>query len=100
MLNKLNIKQAKEGLKNKDFSSVELTKSCLDQIKATDDKLNVFVTLTEKEALEQAEKADKMIGNGDELPLLGVPIAIKDNFSTVGVRTSASANVLNDYLPI
>lgn len=99
MLNKLNIKQAREGLKNKDFSSVELTKACLDRIKETDEKLNVFVTLTETEALKRAEEADKLIASGQDLPLLGIPISIKDNFSTQGTRTTASAKVLEDYIP-
>lgn len=98
-LNVLNIKAAKEGLKKKEFSSVELTRACLEQIKATDEKLNAFVTLTEKEALEQAEKADKELSNGTTLPLLGIPIAIKDNFSTKGIRTTASSKVLDDYIP-
>ena len=103
MLNKLNIKQAREGLKSKKFSSVELTKECLDRIKQTDDKLNVFVTLTEEEALKNAEKADSTLASQGEtleaMPLLGIPIAIKDNFSTNGIRTTASAKVLDDYIP-
>jgi aspartyl-tRNA(Asn)/glutamyl-tRNA(Gln) amidotransferase subunit A len=99
MLNKLNIKQAKDGLKNKEFSSVELTKACLNRIKETDEKINAFVTLTEKEALKSAEEADKLISAGQDLPLLGIPLAIKDNFSTLGIRTTASANVLDDYFP-
>ncbi len=99
MLNKLSIRQTKEGLKNKKFSSAELTKACIDQIKKTDAKLNAFVTLTEKHALEQAEKVDKMLSNGEDLPLLGIPIAIKDNFSTKDIRTTASSKVLDDYIP-
>ncbi len=99
MLNKLNIAQAKEGLKKKEFSSVELTKACFDRINATDDKLNVFVTLTEDSALESAKKADEQIAKGEDLPLLGIPIAVKDNFSTIGVRTTASAKVLDGYIP-
>ncbi len=101
MLNKLNLKQAREGLRNKDFSSVELTKACLDRIKATDDKLNVFVTLAEEGALKSAEEADKLLLQGHALqsPLLGIPIAVKDNFSTLGVRTTASAKVLDEYVP-
>ncbi len=102
MLNKLTIKQAKEGLKNKDFSSVELTRACLDRINQTDKKLNVFVTLTEKEALEQAKKADSLILQGQALenqPLLGIPIALKDMYSTSGVKTTAGSNVLDGYIP-
>ncbi len=103
MLNRLNIKQAKEGLVTKKFSSVELTKACLDRIKQTDDKLNVFVTLTEDEALKSAEKADSLLASKGETfraqPLLGIPIAIKDNFSTLGIRTTASSKVLDNYIP-
>lgn len=55
-LNELTIKQAHEGLIKKDFSSVELTQSCLNQIKKVDDKINSFILVTEKEALEQAKK--------------------------------------------
>lgn len=101
MLNKLTIKRAKEGLKNKDFSSVELTRACLDRINQTDKKLNVFVTLTEKEALEQAEKANKLILQDqalENLPLLGIPMALKDVYSTSGVKTTAGSSVLNDYI--
>lgn len=101
---KLNVKQAKERLEKKEFSSVELTKACLTRIKETDEKLNVFVTLTEEEALKSAEKADKLISNGtieqrNNMPLLGIPICIKDNYSTTGIRTTASAKVLDNYIP-
>lgn len=98
-LNKLNIKKAKEGLEKKEFSSVDLTKACIERIKATDEKLNVFVTLTEEGALKSAEIADKKIEDGDESPLLGIPIVIKDNFCTTDVRTTASAKVLDSYIP-
>lgn len=98
-LNKLTIKKAKEGLSNKDFSSVELTKACLDQIKKTDEKLNAFVTLTEEEALKNATNADVRISKGEDAPLLGIPLAVKDNFSTFGIRTTASAKVLDEYKP-
>ncbi len=99
MIHKLTIKKAKEGLKKKDFSSLELTKACLDQIKKLEGKLNAFVTITEKEALKQAEAADELISSGQDLPLLGIPIAIKDNFSTQGIKTTASSKLLEDYIP-
>jgi aspartyl-tRNA(Asn)/glutamyl-tRNA(Gln) amidotransferase subunit A len=74
-------------------------KDCLEQIKKTDSKINAFVTVCEKEALQQADLADKAIGNGINLPLLGIPIAVKDNFSTQGIKTTASSKVLDNYIP-
>jgi aspartyl-tRNA(Asn)/glutamyl-tRNA(Gln) amidotransferase subunit A len=98
-LNQLTIKEAKEGLRNRKFSSVELTKACLTQIKIHNSELNVFITVTEKEALEQAKAADEMILGGQDLPLVGIPFALKDLFSTKGIKTTAASNVLKDYVP-
>ncbi len=98
-LTKLNLKQAKEGLKKKDFSSVDLTKAFLQRIKEVEPKIAAFVTVAEKEALEMAKRADGLIANGQDLPLLGVPISIKDNFSTQGIKTTASSKVLDSYIP-
>lgn len=98
MLNKLNIKQAREGLKNKDFSSVELTKACLDQIKKLNGDLNAFITVADDVALETAKKADSEIAKNDDSPLLGIPIALKDMFNVKGVKTTAGSNVLSDYI--
>src|SRR3989344_2262935 len=102
-LNQLTIKQAQEGLRNRKFSSVEITKACLEQIKKHDKKLNAFITITEREALESAGKADELVSQGETLqdkPLLGIPIALKDIFSTKGIRTTAASNVLKYYMPV
>ncbi len=103
-LNQLTIKEARDGLKRKKFSSVELTKACLEQIKKHNPSLNAFITVTEKEALESAKKADETINNlaikqFNNYPLLGIPVALKDLFSTKGVKTTAGSNVLKDYIP-
>ncbi|MCL5746980.1 MAG: Asp-tRNA(Asn)/Glu-tRNA(Gln) amidotransferase subunit GatA [Patescibacteria group bacterium] len=98
-LSHLSIKQAKKGLKEKQFSSVDLLNSCFEEIKKRNTNLNVFLTLSEKEATEQAKKADKLIANRQDLPLLGIPIALKDLFSTKGIRTTAASKVLDDYIP-
>jgi len=98
-LNQLTLKRAKQGLKNKEFSSVELTKACLGQIKKHNQDLNVFITIAEKQALESAKKADELIAGRQYLPLLGIPVALKDLFSTKGVRTTAASNVLKNYIP-
>lgn len=101
-LNRLTLIEAIKGFKAKDFSAKEITGACLKQIEATDKDLNAFVTVN-KNALDEARAADKeMAGNPDALthkPLLGMPVAIKDNFLTQGLRTTASSKVLDSYLP-
>lgn len=99
-LNELTIAQAKEGLQNKKFSSVDLTKSCLERIKQLNPKLNVYLTVCENEALEKAKAADETIANGAISPLLGIPFSMKDVYSTKGVRTTAGSKVLEDYIPV
>lgn len=110
-LNQLTIKQAQEGLKNKKFSSIELTKACLEQIKKHDKSLNAFITVCEEEALKDAKKADILASPGtvrhlasqgetlEAKALLGIPIALKDLFSTKGIKTTAGSKVLENYIP-
>lgn len=98
-LNTLTIAEAIKGLKEKKFSSVELTEACLDRINQVEDKLNAFVTTTKEDALEQAKKADEAISPGVDLLFLGIPFAIKDNFCTKGIKTTASSKVLKDFIP-
>ncbi len=101
-LNELTIKEAKEGLKNKDFTSVDLTNAVLERIEEVEGKINAFVTVTKEKALEQAGKADELRTQGNALqdqPLLGIPLSIKDNFCTEGVQTTASSKVLEGFIP-
>ena len=95
-LNELTIRQAREGLSEKKFTSVELTKACLDQIKKTDKDLNAFITITDDLALTKAKEIDKA---GKFKGLAGVPVAIKDMFCTAGVKTTAASQILADYVP-
>src|SRR3989338_755082 len=96
-LNELTIKQAGDGLKKKEFSSVEITKACFEQIEKTDDKIKSFITLTKDLALKQAKEADQA---GDfSRPLAGGPAAIKDCFCTKGVKTTAASKILENYVP-
>lgn len=62
-------------------------------------KLNAFVTVTTDEALKNAKAADEKLAKGEDLPLLGIPLSIKDNFSTHGILTTASSKVLDNYIP-
>ena len=103
-LNELTITEAQKGLKEKKFSSVELVKTCLEEIKSKNPEINAFITICEKEALEQAKKADDLIIHYPlsiiHYPLIGVPVAIKDNFCTKGTRTTAGSNVLKNFIPV
>ncbi len=98
-LNNLTIKTAKAGLLKKEFSAVELLNAHLDKIEKLNGKLNAFITVCKASALEQAEHADKMISQGQDLPLLGIPIALKDIYTTKGIQTTAGSNVLKGYIP-
>lgn len=97
-LYKLTIRQASEGLKKREFSSEEITKSCLERIKSIEPKLNAFVTILEESAVNAANDADEQIASGVDKPFLGVPFSIKDNFCTKDIRTTASSKVLDDFI--
>lgn len=100
MLNQLTLLEAFEGLRDKRFSSEELTGDCLKRIKETDEKIRAFITVDEKGALAQARAVDKKIKNGDGLsPLAGIPVSVKDLFCTQGIKTTAASKILADYLP-
>jgi aspartyl-tRNA(Asn)/glutamyl-tRNA(Gln) amidotransferase subunit A len=93
----LTIKEAREKLDKKEISSVELVQAYLQTIKQHNDKLNAFLTISEDEALQEAEAADARIAKGESTPLLGIPIAHKDLFQTKGIRTTAASKVLENY---
>ncbi|MGI5827592.1 MAG: Asp-tRNA(Asn)/Glu-tRNA(Gln) amidotransferase subunit GatA [Patescibacteria group bacterium] len=102
-LHELTLVEALKGLKQKQFSSLELTQSCIDRSKALNEKLNTYLTFSDI-ALDEAKKADEEIarnsGAFEEKPLLGIPYALKDNFLTKGLRTTASSKVLDEYIPV
>lgn len=95
----LTITDIKADLKDKKYSAVELTKAYLERIKTLEPKLNAFVTVTEEKALKDAKKADELLADGQDLPVLGIPMSIKDNFSTKYIETTASSKVLEHYRP-
>ncbi|WP_428240224.1 Asp-tRNA(Asn)/Glu-tRNA(Gln) amidotransferase subunit GatA [Gynuella sp.] len=87
-----------EGLKNKEFSSTELTKSYLQNIQSADAQYNAFITVTEEQALAQAKEADALIATGNHQQLTGIPIAHKDLFCTQGVKTSCGSKMLDNFV--
>jgi aspartyl-tRNA(Asn)/glutamyl-tRNA(Gln) amidotransferase subunit A len=98
-LYELTIHQAHQLLKNRDVSSVELTRAVLGHIEETEEKVHAFVSVTGDEALIQAAQADERIKSDDSTPLTGVPVTIKDNMCTRGVATTCSSKMLENFIP-
>ena len=98
MLN-LTVTELSAELSRGAISSVELTRACLDRIGALNPQLNSFITICEESALAAADAADVARADGDERPLLGIPLAHKDIFCTRGIRTTCGSRMLQDFQP-
>ncbi|KAF3977702.1 MAG: Asp-tRNA(Asn)/Glu-tRNA(Gln) amidotransferase subunit GatA [Methylococcales symbiont of Iophon sp. n. MRB-2018] len=91
------ITELSKALREKEFSSVELTQSYLDRIKKHN-ALNSFITIDEELALEGAKVADTILANTNTNLLTGIPIAQKDIFCTQGVKTSCGSKMLDNFI--
>jgi aspartyl-tRNA(Asn)/glutamyl-tRNA(Gln) amidotransferase subunit A len=98
-LHELTIEAALRLLKTKEISSVELTRAVLDRINAVEGKVDAFLTISEKTALEQAKEADQKIAGGDWEPLTGIPLAIKDVICTRDFPTTCGSKILENFKP-
>lgn len=85
----------------REISSVEATRSILERISALEPSLNSYITVTAERAIADAELADRRLqGSGKEpTSLTGIPVMVKDNFSTKDVETTAASNILKGYIP-
>jgi len=92
--------QAAAAMQRRIISSEELTKFCFTRIKKLDAALNSYITITESQALIQARECDEQRrSQGSQNPLFGVPIALKDNIDTAGIRTTAGSQVFAHRVP-
>jgi aspartyl-tRNA(Asn)/glutamyl-tRNA(Gln) amidotransferase subunit A len=97
-LHRLTLAELNEGLRARQFSSVELARHFLARIERFNSALNAFITVTGERALAAARKADELIADGEALPLAGLPIVHKDIFCTDGVLTSCGSRILSNFV--
>ena len=95
----LTIRQARGLLRRGDISSVELTQALLDRIIEVDNSLRAYLTLAPETALAQAAEADQRRSAGEDHPLLGIPLAIKDLICVEGLPTTCGSRILENYVP-
>lgn len=99
-LHTLSVHQLSELMEKKELSSLEITSAYLGRIGQVDDTIRAFVTVTKAEALEQAKAVDDKRSRGEELsPLAGIPMAVKDDICTGGIKTSCASKILHNYIP-
>jgi aspartyl-tRNA(Asn)/glutamyl-tRNA(Gln) amidotransferase subunit A len=97
----MSIEEASRLLRKKSISPVELTRSCLGRIERLNSALNAYITVTKERAVAQANAAERELRRGNWLgPLHGIPIALKDNIDTAGVRTTAASAIYADRIPV
>lgn len=96
---RLTIHDAHDLLQRGQLTSLELTQAVLDRILALDNDLQAYLTIVPEMALEMAAAADERRTQGEDHPLLGIPLAIKDVLCLEGVRTTCGSRILEDFIP-
>src|SRR4030042_1554521 len=94
----LTIASAREGLRKKDFSALELTEAYIAAIEKAR-ILNAYIVETPDKARAMAKASDARLAKGEAGPLEGIPLGIKDLFATKGVRTTACSRILDNFVP-
>lgn len=95
----MKLAELRKKLDNKEVSALEITKEYLKKIDTKNPSVGAYITICKEEAEKAAEAADKKIMAGDTSPLCGIPIAIKDNICTKGIKTTCASKMLGEYIP-
>lgn len=96
-LQTITIQKARVALDSKEYSAVELAQRYLDAIEKKNPELNAYLEVYD-DVLEQARVADKRIARGESTPLLGIPLAVKDNIVIKGKRATSGSKILEKYV--
>jgi aspartyl-tRNA(Asn)/glutamyl-tRNA(Gln) amidotransferase subunit A len=86
-------------LKGKKVTAQEATEILLKRIQEVDPKIKAYLTVTEQQAIKKAQEADRRIADDKISPLTGIPLAIKDNMCTQGIKTTCASKILEDFIP-
>ncbi len=95
----LSIYEARTAIDRDEISPVELTEAVFKRIEDVEQTVKAYVTITKEHALKQAKEAESLAKAGVKKPLLGIPIAIKDNMCTEGIKTTCSSKILKNFIP-
>jgi aspartyl-tRNA(Asn)/glutamyl-tRNA(Gln) amidotransferase subunit A len=97
-ISKMTIAAAADGMRAKDFSSVELTQAVLNSIKEKDTEVKAYLTVDEEGALAGAKLADERRAAGESGDMLGIPVAMKDIFNVKGQPCTCASKILEGYI--
>lgn len=98
-IKELTIKKIRQGLLERKFSAVEITKTVFSQIEKKDKDIHAYLTLCEESALNQAKEIDKKIADGEPVgPLAGAPLAVKDNILVADIKATSGSKILENYI--
>jgi aspartyl-tRNA(Asn)/glutamyl-tRNA(Gln) amidotransferase subunit A len=96
----LTIHELHSMLKKGETTAKAVTESVLNRIKAVEGRISAYITVTEEAALSQAKEADRQLkAEGTMSPLIGIPIAVKDNMCTEGIKTTCASKILGNFVP-
>jgi len=95
----LTIREAQEKLRSGEITSLELTESVLERIGQVEDRVGAYLSVQSELALQMARFADERRAAGEDRPLLGIPLGIKDAIITLGVPTTAGSKILEGFVP-
>lgn len=95
----LSVSEMRNGLCSREFSCEDLAQAHLQRISDLDPEIRAFITVDPEMTLQQAKRAQEIIDSGDASPLTGIPVALKDNIATAGLRTTCASKILENYIP-